>query len=98
MVGTLRNPQEFFQQALKNLKPGGWMELVDMTPEGFSDDNTLQSAPHIIEWGKLVDEASIKFGKRINIPHLYKQWMEDAGFKNVREEVYKVCTSLTILW
>ncbi|RMJ29043.1 Methyltransferase [Aspergillus sp. HF37] len=89
MLGTLRNPQEFFQQALKNLKPGGWMELVDTTPEAFSDDDTIRSAPHIVDWARLSNEASIEFGKQLNIPHLYKGWMEEAGFKNVREEVYK---------
>lgn len=80
---------------MKNLNPGGWLELVDMTPEAFSDDGTLKNAPNMAEWSRLTDEASVKFGKRLNIPHLYKNWMQDAGFKNIREDVYKVCFSLS---
>lgn len=76
-----------------NLKPGGWFELVDIAARFYCDDDTIKMAPNALKLVDLVDEASIKFGKRMNIPHNYKQWMIDAGFKNVREDIYKVCFS-----
>lgn len=90
----MKDPLSVFGQAFQNLKPGGWFEAVDTVPVAHADDDTLQNAPNTVEWCKLVDQASANFGKRMVIPHLYKQWMTDAGFQNVEEAVYKVCLLL----
>lgn len=37
-----------------------------------------------------VDIASSKLGKRLNVANLHKQWMEDAGFVDVKEVVHKI--------
>lgn len=66
------------------------MEIVDFPTELFSDDDTIQKATNIAEWAKLHNGASDKFGKPMNIAHRHKQWMIDAGFKNVKEDLYKV--------
>jgi hypothetical protein len=42
------------------------------------------------EWCAKTDEASIKFGKRTRSAQLIKKWMEDAGFVDVHEKIYKV--------
>lgn len=63
---------------------------MDFIAEVYSDDDTLNNAPNIVEWCRLLDEASLKFGKQLNVAAKYKQWMVDAGFKNVVEEVFKV--------
>lgn len=93
----MRDPPKLFGEALKNLVPGGWLELVDFAVECFADDDTLKNAPSCLKWAELLDESSSKFGKRLNIPHLYKGWMENAGYKNVKEDIYKVCSSGKIL-
>jgi phage-related protein len=76
---------------MENLNPGGWVEFVDIPTKIFSDDGSLQNAPSINEWDRLHNEASQRFGKRMDVVQHYRQWMIDAGFKNVREDVYKVC-------
>ncbi|RMJ22667.1 Methyltransferase [Aspergillus sp. HF37] len=90
LAGSIRDPPKFLEEALKNLNPGGWLELVDIAGECFADDDTIKNAPSCVKWAELLEEASIKFGKRFNIPHLYKGWMEDAGYKNVKEDIYKI--------
>lgn len=65
--------------------------MVDVNAEAFSDDDTLEKAPKIREWSRLLKEASQKFGKDLNVSQNHEQWMKDAGFKSVRTEVYKVC-------
>ena len=65
--------------------------MVDFAVDLFADDDTMEKATCIKQWIALLDEASLKFGKRLNIAHNHKQWMIEAGFKNVTEEVYKVC-------
>jgi hypothetical protein len=80
-----------YQRAMNNLKPGGWVEIVDFAGALFSDDDSMEKAPHLTEWCTLQQEAFSKFGKDLGIAGQHKQRMIDAGFKNVKEEVYKVC-------
>lgn len=58
------------------------------------DDPELLNAPAVAQWQELVDEASIKFGKRINIAEGVQQKMKDAGFEDVRDDIYKVFSLL----
>lgn len=77
---------------MMNLRPGGWAEFADfLGDEFFSDDDTVQRAPNLVEWCRLQKEAFEKFGKEFSLARDYKQRMIDAGFKNVKEEVYKAC-------
>lgn len=82
---------------MKNLKPGGYAEVVDQPTVAFADDDSMAKAPNVFEWARLHNEACEKFGKRMDIAHRQKQWMIDAGFKNVKEEIFKVRLHLQVL-
>lgn len=90
LTGSVRDYPELFRRIKNNLVPGGWAEMGEVAAEAFSDDDSLQRAPNLREWMRLQEEAGLKFGKKMNVAQHYKQWMIDAGFKNVKEEVYKV--------
>ena len=55
-----------------------------------SDDDSSQRAPWTRRWIDDFDEAGIKIGKRVRVAHMHKKWLEDTGFLDVREEIYKV--------
>lgn len=86
----MRNFTLLFKRINQNLNKGGWVEFVDFAAEIFADDDTLKQAPNLVELEKLLEEASLKFGKQLYTAPKLKQWMVDAGFKNVKEDVYKV--------
>jgi hypothetical protein len=56
-----------------------------------SDDNSINNAKWIVEWLQLLNEASVKFGKKLNVAEMQKQYMIDAGFVDVHDDIYKVC-------
>lgn len=87
----MRDFPGLYTRIKENLKPGGFVEIVDHGGTSCSDDGTLQRAPSIMEWSRLHNEACAKFGKELDVAHRHKQWMIDAGFENVKEEVVKVC-------
>ena len=97
LAGSMKDVPNLLRKAKQTLRPGGWFEFVDFAPQAFSDDGTLDDAKSLYEWTQLIREASIKFGKQINITSLYKQWMIDAGYKDVTERVYKVLCALFYL-
>ncbi|KAL2807746.1 S-adenosyl-L-methionine-dependent methyltransferase [Aspergillus granulosus] len=90
MEGSVRDFHTLFKQAHDNLTPGGWFEICADTIGVFSDDDTVEKATHMTRWTLLLIEASHKFGKHMDACQDYKQWMIDTGFKNVREEIYKI--------
>ena len=68
--------------------------MTDFIAQAFSDDGSLERAPNVVDLARLLDEASVKFGKQLDVAPYYKKWMIEAGFHNVKEEVYKVCGPL----
>ncbi|RJE17443.1 Methyltransferase, partial [Aspergillus sclerotialis] len=90
LSGSVREFPQLLTRVKDNLNNGGWVELTDFVGETFSDDGGLERAPNVANWGRLLREASAKFGKQLNVAPFYKRWMIEAGFKNVEEEIYKI--------
>lgn len=88
--GSVKDFPRLFRQAHENLVPGGWFEVEDATVGVFGDDDTIEKAVHICQWRDHLIEASKKFGKEMGLSHKYKQYMIDAGFENVKEEIHKI--------
>ncbi len=56
-----------------------------------SDDGTLENlATNCTEYQEKLDEASEKFGKKMNIVKTLEGKMTKAGFADVRSDIYKV--------
>jgi len=89
LVGSFKDPLEFFKQASKNLVPGGWLEMQDFCAPGYCDDGTCPKDSALSRWQENLVEASVKLGRPLNTPPKYKQWMEEIGLVNVQEVVHK---------
>lgn len=91
LSGSVRDFPALIRRSMSNLNPGGWIELIDFDCELFADDDTLiNKAPNLLKWTTLLREAGANFGKPLDSAKYHKQWLTEAGFKNVREEVFKV--------
>jgi hypothetical protein len=88
--GSVSDYPNLFSSAFSALKPGGWFESVEATVGVFCDDDTADQAPSFIEWKDRLIEASQKFGRPMGVAQNFKQWVADAGFEDVHEEVYKI--------
>ena len=91
LAGSVRDFPALYQSIIANLNPGGWVEIADFEGDWFSDDDPdMERAPSIRKWARLQQEASIKFGKKLNVAHLHKRQLIDTGFQDVHEQVYKI--------
>jgi trans-aconitate methyltransferase len=88
--GSTRDHRRLFAQSLAHLKPGGYIEAAEATVGVWCDDDTVSLAPNLIEWQNHLLEASGKFGKPMGVAGNYKTWLEEAGFVDVKENVYKL--------
>ena len=89
--GAIADWPRYYRQIYTHLKPGGWVESQEYEAWIRSDDDTInQTGTWVKEWQEVVDEATLKFGKRFNVAELQKQYLIDAGFVDVSDDVYKV--------
>lgn len=90
MVGSIGNWKRLFQQAFDNLAPGGWYEAQEFDVWFQGQAEPLNDDSYIMKWQKLLDEASSRFGKRLNCVTEMKSAFTDVAFENVSHEIYKV--------
>jgi len=91
MAGSIKNWDVLYSRVLENLKPGGYLEMQEYETWIRSDDDVgLEGCPCIRRWQEKVDEASERFGKRMNVAAEQKENLVAAGFEDVTEVVQKV--------
>lgn len=88
--GGIADWERLLCQAYQHLKPGGWLELQEYETWVRSDDGTHEQATMLLDWQQKLDQGSRQFGKRMNVASDVAEWMQDAGFVNVTDDVYKV--------
>ncbi|KAL5598889.1 hypothetical protein BROUX41_003790 [Berkeleyomyces rouxiae] len=88
--GTCADWNVFYQKIKNTLKPGGWCEIQEYDAWVFSDDDSCDRARWTMDWVDKLDIASRKFGRTMNVARFHKQWMIDAGFEDVHEEVVRI--------
>jgi trans-aconitate methyltransferase len=91
LVGSIADWGHYYSQVYEHLTPGGWCEVQEHEGWIFSDDDTMdRGGKETKRWLHLLDEATVKFGKQLNVAARQKQWMIDAGFVDVQDDIYKV--------
>lgn len=90
LLGSISGWRELFSRAFNHLKPGGILEIQDTPTEAHSDDNGMRYVPHLADWIENYNDGLSKIGKPSRVVHLLKGYMEEVGFVDVHEEIYKV--------
>ena len=78
-----------YRQCLANLKPGGWIEEVELDVRVMCDDGTMAEDPLIARWGQTFLDCAERAGRPLSTQLTMKEQIEAAGFVDVREQLYK---------
>jgi len=88
---TLKDWSDYYRQAFRTLKPGGWVEAQECRCRRSSDDDTIPADGHMIYWEDEWEQAMKMIGKNGHCnPNLVVQQMRDAGFVNITVRNFKV--------
>lgn len=90
MSGSIRDWPALFGQAMQCLRPGGWLEVQEYETMARSDDGSFDQAVNFNMWQSTLNEATQTFGKGFMDSSHHKERMEEAGFVNVTDDIYKV--------
>ncbi|KAF2420524.1 S-adenosyl-L-methionine-dependent methyltransferase [Tothia fuscella] len=82
----------FFVKPWDNLKPGGWLEVVNPEfPVGCDNESAGPDTP-IMRWSRGIREATSIDGIDTLIVRKMRSTIEEQGFLNIREERFKWAT------
>lgn len=90
MLGSFTDFNQIVNRAYTYLAPGGFLESQELDPQAFCDDKSMPTSWPYAEWTDFLIEAAGKAQRPLRIAPRLKQWYEDAGFVDVREEVFKI--------
>lgn len=74
----------------RHLKPGGWVEVIEMDIIPSSDDGSLPPDNYITKYFQHLTEAAAQMNRRLDIAIHLQQLVADAGFVRVTEIPYKL--------
>ncbi|EPS44118.1 hypothetical protein H072_1866 [Dactylellina haptotyla CBS 200.50] len=93
LLGSIRNWPRLVSQAYKALKPGGYLEILEPDSHLHSDDNTLPEDSPLMQWNNaFIDAAEKGVGSIVEAPK-YKDYIVDAGYVEIHEDVMKLPNS-----
>ncbi|KLO85212.1 Uncharacterized protein LW94_5839 [Fusarium fujikuroi] len=88
MTGTVPDWTELLKKAQRHLKPGGWIEHVELWGDARADDGTMSPDSPLKTWVKIFNQVAEKVGN----PFFWNpaDVFEKAGLKNITEKKVKV--------
>lgn len=94
--GSISDWPRFLDEAFRNVKPGGWVELQEPRCEIRTKGDTISQPYVTAEWIENLNRASNIFGKSLNVAQKHYGWLQDAGFVDVQEVIIEVSTPVPI--
>lgn len=90
LSGSIGDWARFYTECLRNITPGGWIELQDHDFTIYSHDDSTERSPQLQLWMQEMNDAASRAGKRLDAVNHHAQGLRDAGFINVVEEVVEI--------
>ncbi|KAK5127714.1 hypothetical protein LTR08_004323 [Meristemomyces frigidus] len=72
------------------LKPGAWMELVDLTNPPQSDDDTIPPNSQVCSFFDMLTDGCARIGRDVHVPRHWRTLLTEGGFTGIEERVFKV--------
>jgi len=87
LVGSIQDWDSLFRNAYETLKPGGWVQSYEPSPEWETDDDTIPADSALKQWGRLFIEGGRKLGRSFTVvaDGTQRNAMERAGFVGIDE-------------
>ncbi|KAJ5341794.1 hypothetical protein N7541_010918 [Penicillium brevicompactum] len=90
MVGAF-TPKEWdsvFEQCYKNLKPGGWIEQLEVDPHIICTDGTLPANSSAVQFAEAIISAAKQANQPIDTVDTMRGRMSKLGFIDIHEKKY----------
>lgn len=87
LFGSVSDHLAFYKKCFAALKPGGYIELVELECGTFSDDGSVKADMACVRWWAELEEAFRIIGKPLLKIDQYPSALREAGFEDVYFEM-----------
>ncbi|KAK4635936.1 Methyltransferase pytC [Fulvia fulva] len=87
---AVSNWSQICSKSFAALKPGGWIELADLTNPPHSDDGSIPINSQLCQFFIELTEGCSKAGRDLHAPKKWPSYVSEAGFTNIHERTFKV--------
>ena len=93
LYGSIANWSDLYDEAYRVTKPGGWIESMEASPMGHSDDGSLGPDTAIGQWGDFYKETGEKTGRTFLVieQDIQRKECERLGLEDIQVVSYRVC-------
>jgi hypothetical protein len=74
----------------RHTAPGGWAEFQDYDSKLYSEDGSLKDDSPLRKWSDILLDGCCRMGKDPGPGPKLNGWMEEAGFENIKHEVFNL--------
>ncbi|KEZ44961.1 hypothetical protein SAPIO_CDS2338 [Scedosporium apiospermum] len=90
MTGCIPDWVEFYKKAMRRMKPGGWIEHVELSSIARSDDGSLKPDTALVKWADIFQKIGAATGKSFSISETAPDLIREAGFTNIQHRTLKI--------
>jgi len=90
LAGSIQDWPKLMQQCFSQTSVGGWAEFQDLHLENYSLDDSIPEKHAVNDLYTYIVEACDEIGRPASPGTKLKGWMQDAGFRNVHETIFKL--------
>ncbi|KAG7405416.1 Secondary metabolism regulator LAE1 [Fusarium oxysporum f. sp. rapae] len=87
---AIRDWPALIDQTYKHLRGGGWVEFQAIVGVLGCDDESIPEDSYLRKFSTMMEQGSAKFGASLTDPMRWKGWLEERGYQNVTERVFKL--------
>lgn len=93
LVGCIQDWPKLYREALRVLKPGGWLEQQEYALPLLANSGALPPDSVYHDWGAIFVEAGKKSGRSFLVADHWEEWLKEAGFTG---EIHRNSVNLPI--
>ncbi|KAJ4312447.1 hypothetical protein N0V84_009939 [Fusarium piperis] len=90
LIGCVPDWVELHRKSLRSLRPGGWVEQMELSAIAQSEDNTIRPDSPLITWRGIFEEVGKVTGKTFMACETVGDAIREAGYVNVTERRIKL--------
>lgn len=79
----LKLKEQYKLNLCRSIRPGGWIEQLEMSPDFLSNDRSLPPDSLAANLGKTCVRAAARSGRTIDLYYRYIELIEKAGFTDI---------------